>query len=325
MGEEGFDLGRTLGKLAGLVGSLMPARDAARIKTFQEQIAEITSRREKIKLTRGDYERYCLGVKEPNQGHVNTLVAQSLGFDDVFAPGMQLAALGEQFINELVVGINAVVEEPYAPTQMNVGFGRKVVYPDSSLTWLCYDYDISQEERIVLSILGAERRNLKDLDLDQKITRALRKDIKRRGTTIDVVLGHELPRQDKGLYGANHSQAFRMSGGGVADFLLSIHEEPGEHQEVPWMYGPAFFPASIFAFFVAKMPESVGIHVDSHFTFYERPCINSDLSIDSPLVVELFARDSKRMVDVVASQKHKALIYSMARFMPAGKTGVGRV
>ncbi|MEK6922691.1 MAG: MaoC family dehydratase [Nanoarchaeota archaeon] len=288
--------------------------DGQNAKTLEEHIAEITSKREKIKLPREHFYKFCDAVNETNPLHFNPEFAKAQGLDDVIAPGMQLAALGEQYINEILIGINQIVGVPYLPASIEVGFGKHFVYPETKLLWVCYDYDIQGDNgAIKLSLVGGERSNLRQIDLDKpEITKADRRIIKKLGTTIEVLLQKEHSTEDKHLYGADHKQNYALDKRSL--FLESLDENPTEFNNIPLMYPASFFTATILDYFKSQPGGASGIHVGSDFTFYANPIPETDL------VVELFfLKESKRMVDAVGSQNHKPSIYAETRFLPVDK------
>ena len=287
-----------------------------KVRTLEDYIREITSKKEKIKLSREHFERFCVAVKETNPLHFNAEFARQKGFEDVFAPGMQLAALGEQYINELVAGINEVVGVPYVTSEISLGLGKmNMVYPGKNLLWVCYDFDISPEDGLKLSIIGGERKNLRTIDLTKpEMDISDKKKIRKLGTTMDILLREGLPQEDKYLYGADYRKDYQLDRESVDNFLQSIEEKPENHQGIPLMYSSSFFTATILDYFKAKLGEVSGIHVGSEFSFYGNPSFEKDL------VVELFLRKSRRIIDCVASQDHKSLVYGKTSFVPLSKS-----
>ena len=147
---------KTLGEFCAALGGM--GVQSERVTSLDEKIRELTSRKEKIKVTGTRIDNFCLLVQEINPYHTNPEFARQNKFDDRFAPGTMIASFGEQYANGLIESLNETAPTPYLPISCNVHFGRHVVYPETNLS-------LSQafpalENQVLPLILCMQRRNV---------------------------------------------------------------------------------------------------------------------------------------------------------------------
>lgn len=302
--------------------------------SLDDRIRELTSIKEKIKITEDKIDNFCSVVKEINPFHTNAEFAKEHSYRDMsgrkhrykdrFAPGTQLAAFGEQFVDGLIDGINKYVDKPYILTHFNINFGTHPVYPGIkyhpvSLLWLFYGFSWDDDDSLTLNIVGGDSKRLKKVKLENLTKR----DIKRLGISIDVKLGHApYPKEDLHLYGADCSRTYDLVLDDVKLFYESIGESPERYNDrgVPWMCPASLITSTLLDLSKELTGRISGMHIGTDFEFYKEP-VPGDLS------VELFVKKdnlkdfkqgiekqkkSHYRIDAVCSQEHSPILYGKA-------------
>ena len=284
--------------------------------TLDDKIRSLTVHKERIKITGQRIDNFCAIVGEINPFHTNAEFAKGQKhedgtYEDRFAPGTMLAALGEQFSEGLIKSINEVVApRQYCPKSFDIHFGTHPVYPNTNLLWVFYDFAWDENNGdLNIRLVGGDAKRLRKADWSELDKR----EIKRIGCTIDIRLSQD-GVFERTFYNRDFARTQTLTRDGLGTFMVAIEDNPPELQEVPFMYSAAFITSSLLDLSKEFVGKISGIHIGTNFEFYRKPEVGKEQ------IVEFFFRGkdkdhfgkqtkSRYRIDAVVSQAHRPLYY----------------